>query len=68
MRTPTNNNFYRPWAIVRLLPNAKRYTVAKFFNRGDAHDHLRVLNRFMPAASFEVVFETPESQPEDDLV
>jgi hypothetical protein len=66
MKTPTNKDFYRPWAIVRLLPNAQRYTVAKFFNRRDAHDHLRVLNRFMPAAEFEVVFETPESEPDDD--
>jgi hypothetical protein len=24
------------------------------------------LNRFMPAAEFEVVFETPESEPDDD--
>ena len=47
----------RPWAIVRLLPDARRYTVAKFANRQDAHDHLRVLNRFMPAAEFEIVFE-----------
>ncbi len=47
----------RPWAIVRLLPDARRYTVAKFFNRQDAHDHLRMLNRFMPAAEFEIVFD-----------
>lgn len=47
----------RPWAIVRLLPDARRYTVAKFFNRQDAHDHLRMLHRFMPAAEFEIVFD-----------
>lgn len=48
-----------PWTIVRLLPNAQQYTVARFFNRQDAHDHLRVLNRLMPAAEFEIIFEVP---------
>lgn len=48
-----------PWTVVRLLPNAQRYTVARFYNRQDAYDHLRVLNRFMPAAEFEIVFEIP---------
>jgi hypothetical protein len=61
-----DNEFYRPWAIVRLLPNAQRYTVAKFFNRQDASDHLRVLNRFIPVAEFEIVFETPKSEPNDE--
>lgn len=50
----------RPWAIVRLLPNAKVYIVARFRNRQDAHDHLRVLNRFMPAAEFEIIFDEEE--------
>lgn len=48
-----------PWTIVRLLPNAQRYTVARFFNRQDAHDHVKMLHRFMPAAEFEIVFEVP---------
>jgi hypothetical protein len=47
----------RPWIIFRLLPDARRYPVARFFNRQDAQDHLRVLNRFMPAAEFEIVFD-----------
>lgn len=54
-----DNTQISPWTIVRLLPNAQRYTVARFFNRQDAHDHMRVLNRFMPAAEFEIVFEVP---------
>jgi hypothetical protein len=49
-----------PWTVVRLLPNAQRYTVARFYNRQDAHDHLRVLNRFMPAAEFEIVFDSAD--------
>lgn len=56
----------RPWAIVRLLPDARRYTVARFFNRQDAEDRLRVLHRFMPAAEFEVIFDIPDESERDD--
>ena len=56
---PQLEDFSRPWAIVRLLPNARHYTVARFHNRIDAQDHLRFLNRFMPAAEFEVLFDVP---------
>ena len=52
------DDFSRPWAIVRLLPGLRRYTVARFYNRTDAQDHLRVLNRFIPAAEFEVIFDS----------
>jgi hypothetical protein len=55
-------DYSRPWAIIRLLPDARRYTVARFFNRQDAEDHRRFLNRFMPAAEFEVVFDIPNQQ------
>ena len=59
-------DFTHPWAIVRLLPNAQRYTVARFFNRQDADDHKRLLNRFMPIAEFEVVFDVPDEKELDD--
>lgn len=52
-------DFSRPWAIVRLLPDLRRYTVARFYNRTDAQDHLRLLHRFIPAAEFEVIFDVP---------
>ena len=52
-------DFSRPWAIVRLLPDLRRYTVARFYNRVDAQDHLRLLNRFIPAAEFEIIFDAP---------
>jgi hypothetical protein len=48
-----------PWVIVRLLPNAQRYVVARFYSRSEADNHKRFLNRFMPAAEFEVVFDAP---------
>ncbi len=60
-RVQHSEDFTRPWAIVRLLPDARRYTVARFANRQDAQDHVRFLQRFMPAADFEVVFDVPDS-------
>ena len=67
LKTQQKNNlvvedYSRPWAIIRLLPNAKRYTVARFFNRQDAEDHQRFLNRFMPASEFEIFFDVPNEQ------
>lgn len=55
-------DYSRPWAIIRLLPDARRYTVARFFNRQDAEDYRRFLKRFIPAAEFEVVFDVPNEQ------
>ncbi len=48
-----------PWVIVRLLPNAQRYIVARFHLRSEAENHQRLLKRFMPTAEFEVVFDAP---------
>ncbi|GAB4209638.1 MAG: hypothetical protein Fur006_69540 [Coleofasciculaceae cyanobacterium] len=58
-RPSVSEDYSRPWAIVRLLPNARRYTVARFYNRQDAHDHRKFLARYMPAAEFEVLFDAP---------
>jgi putative acetyltransferase len=55
----------RPWTIVRLLPDARHYTVARFRNRQDAHDHLRLLRRFIPAAKFEIIFAPLEAEEQD---
>ena len=59
-------DYSRPWAIVRLLPDLRRYTVARFFNRQDAEDHRRFLNRYMPASEFQVVFDVPNSRERDE--
>jgi hypothetical protein len=40
--------------MILLLPNAQTYIIARFCNRQDAHDHLQILNRFMPAAEFKL--------------
>ncbi len=44
------------WAIVRILPNAQHYTIARFVNRQDADDRRRALCRFIPDGVFEVVW------------
>jgi hypothetical protein len=61
-RTSQLEDYSRPWAIIQLLPDARRYTVARFFNRQDAQDYRRFLNRFMPAAEFEILFDVPNEQ------
>ncbi len=55
-------NLNRPWAIARILPDARHYIVARFVHRQDANDHLRFLQRFIPAADFEIVFDVPDEQ------
>ncbi len=62
IRTQDAVDYSRPWAIVRLLPNARRYVVARFVNRQDADDHKRYLSRFMPAAEFTVIFDPPTDE------
>ena len=61
-RSSQVEDYSRPWAITRLLPNAQRYIIARFFNRQDAEDHRRFLNRFMPAAEFEIIFDVPNQE------
>ncbi|HEY9606182.1 MAG TPA: hypothetical protein V6C85_31540 [Allocoleopsis sp.] len=58
-------DYSRPWAIIRLLPDARRYTVARFHHRQDADDHRRFLSRFIPTAKFEVIFDVPNEQLQD---
>ncbi|NEP49173.1 MAG: hypothetical protein F6K65_10240 [Moorea sp. SIO3C2] len=61
-------DYTRPWALMRLLPKCQRYTVARFFNRQDADNHLRFLDRYMPEAKFEVVFDLPVNDHTDQLL
>ena len=56
----------RPWAIARILPSAQIYIVARFRNRQDADDHKRLLHRFIPAAKFEIIFDLPNEEEEDN--
>lgn len=61
-----SNPTYRPWAIGRILPNAQVYIVARFRNRQDAHDHKRLLHRFIPAAVFDILFDPPNEEEQDN--
>jgi hypothetical protein len=56
-KTPekSNEGEIASWAIVRILPNAQHYTIARFVNRQDADDRLRALCRLIPGGVFEVV-------------
>jgi hypothetical protein len=56
-----------PWTIVRILPKAQHHTVARFRNRQDADDHLRLLQRFIPVAEFEVIFVPPEEEQDNQI-
>ena len=51
----------RPWMIVRILPGAKTHIIARFVNRQDAEDSVRALQRYVPNATFEIVFALIES-------
>lgn len=66
MLKPLNAQSNRPWTIVRILPDARHYTVARFRNRQDANDHLRLLRRFIPAAAFEIIFAPLEEEERDN--
>lgn len=49
--------YARVWAIILMLPDARHYTVARFYNRRDGEVHLRVLQRFMPKSEFKLLFD-----------
>jgi putative acetyltransferase len=48
------------------LPNAQAIIVARFHNRQDADDHKRLLHRFIPNAEFEIIFDAPNEQQEEN--
>ena len=56
------------WTIAIALPNAQTRTVARFHNRQDAEDHLRVLQRFIPKGKFEIVFDSDGMQAVDEVM
>lgn len=46
-----------PWTIIRVRPNLKPITVARFRRRSDAEGHLVILKQLIPFAKFTIVFE-----------
>lgn len=55
----------RRWAVVRLLPNMQRVTVARFVKESDADGYAVALRRLDPTATVIVVFDA-EGLAEDD--
>ena len=53
-----------PWTIIRLQPNLRHITIARFRRRGDAEGYLRVLQRMMPQMKFVIVFDLTNDQLE----
>lgn len=51
-----------PWAIVRLLPNRQKATVARFRSRCDADCNMQRMRQLTPNASFMVVFDCQPDQ------
>lgn len=66
MVNPVGDGIHRPWAIAQILPNLKTHILARFRNRQDADDHVRVLRRFVPKAVFAIVFEPPLKQESEE--
>jgi hypothetical protein len=62
-----NSNDPRLWAIVLFLPNAQHRIISRFRNRQDADDQLRMIRRFVPQQTFELVFLPPpiDQMPHD---
>lgn len=47
-----------PWTIIRMQPDQKDVTVARFRRRSDAEGHLLVLKKMIPQIEFAIVFES----------
>ena len=53
-----------PWSIDRLLPNAQRRRVAQFRKRNDAEEYFKIIQRLLPDARFEIVYEIGQEPDE----
>ncbi|MBW4694536.1 MAG: hypothetical protein KME27_22540 [Lyngbya sp. HA4199-MV5] len=54
------------WAVVRLLANMQRVTVARFVKESDADGFAQALRRLEPHVKFIVVFDLGEQKQEGD--
>lgn len=55
------------WAVVRLLANMQRVTIAQFAKESDADGYAKALHRLEPTAKIIVIFEPDHASREDDL-
>jgi hypothetical protein len=56
-----------PWCVVRFLPNSQRFVAARFHRRSDADGYLQVLQRLLPTAQYEIVFEAIAPEEIEDM-
>lgn len=55
----TRHDLLHPWLLVRHLPNSQRQVIHRFRTRSEADEYQRVLQRLIPEADLEVVFDLP---------
>ncbi len=51
------------WAIVRLLPQMQRVTIARYKSKSDALGHLTALQHLQPGAQYQIMFDIPPDPP-----
>lgn len=57
----------KPWAVVRLLPNFQRVTVARCRNESDASGYCQILRRLDPEAELIVIFDPADNPVEESV-
>ncbi|KAM3093460.1 hypothetical protein ACKFKG_18770 [Phormidesmis sp. 146-35] len=55
----------RRWAVIRLLENMQRITVAHCTSESDADGYAKLFRRLIPNATFIVVFDPPDLEEGD---
>lgn len=46
-----------PWCIIRHLPKSQNLVVGRLRRRNDAEEHLRLLQRLTPTASYSIIYD-----------
>lgn len=46
-----------PWCIIRHLSKSQNLVVGRLRRRNDAEEHLRLLQRLTPRASYSIIFD-----------
>lgn len=58
----TYHSRLHPWCVICFLPKMQRVVVGRFRRRTLAEEHLRVLKRLNPSATYDIVFDLPEPE------
>lgn len=49
-----------PWAVFRCEPPAANICVARFRKRNDAEEYLKIVNKLITEAHFQIIFDNQE--------